>query len=90
MPNSKVYCKVCDTPMVWSHWHRRNVCAVYGTHPADRHYSEDPDTLIIRRNYNAPLANVVDELDAMTLPTGRCNECGRTLPRAARADYACG
>jgi hypothetical protein len=54
----------CGHPMVWRNGKYRQ-CAVSGTHNAD---DAGKDLLVIRRNYNAPLANVVDELDQMTYP----------------------
>ena len=61
----------CGFPLVWHRNHQ--ICAVYGTHPPPL------EPLRINRDYNAPLAWLVDELDRMPMPAN-CR-------RARRADY---
>lgn len=66
-------------PQVWSTIHERYWCAVYGDHTPRATYHTEPDVLFIRRDMNAPLAAVVDELAAMPYPTD--------IRRARKADY---
>ena len=62
----------CGHPLVWFHNEQR--CAVYGRHrPADEY------PLRIVRDMNAPLAWLVDELDAMPMPID--------IKRSRAADY---
>jgi hypothetical protein len=51
----------CGHPMVWRLGEQR--CAVYGTHR--------PVLSEFVRDYNAPLANVVDVIDLDVYPAGR-------------------
>lgn len=72
-------CHRCGAPTVWSESNRRRWCAIYGDHKPAPIYLDEPDVLFVRRNMDAPLAHVVDELAAMPMPAG--------IRRTRKADY---
>ncbi|NND75984.1 MAG: hypothetical protein HKN44_13360 [Ilumatobacter sp.] len=73
----------CGHPMVWYAGERR--CSVGGRHlppPVIQELHPSPDRLLgqlVRRDLSAPLAAVVDELDAMPMPAN--------IKRTRRDDY---